>query len=425
MSATKEIFYNLFWQNIACRNLFLLSKEEFLDTKTIELEGNTTSISFPRIILSNVQDDEHLRDKIKLRTETMSIKAESQINDVFEKYAPMLGVFLETKFGKSVEHFVKDFEKEGISLVWPIMRTYFTNKSKFEKKTMQLLQKYGFIGKHICTFQELENYIQKEAIAKNFNTLVSEQNLWTFFELLKAFKDMYVNEAFKGLYKSNQILVSSFHDIDNFEDRLKLFSHLYESDIIKPSKEDSFIECTSCPPSTYKGVFQLKIDPKKLQKFACPICNTPLTYYVPYELDKDIYEIVKTKDGLLLDALVDKLKRNKINCELNKIHLNDIEIDCIYKLNNIVYVVECKMYKQITTPAKLKSKFKEHYSKLIKDVVRIQKEANQPIKGIIPILLVNINDDKLLMEALQELKSTNPEDLYQRGQILTINKIPV
>lgn len=425
MSTTKEIFYNLFWQNTACRNLFLLSKEEFLDTQTIELEGNSASISFPRIILSNVQNDEDTFDKIKLRAETINIKAESKVNDVFEKYAPMLGVFLETKFGKSLERLVQDFEKHGVRILLPIAISYFTNKDKFEKKTIEFLKKYGFIGKHINSFDELEAYIQKEAVQKNFNTLVSEQNLWTFFEVLKAFKDMYVNQAFKGLYRSNQILVSSFHDIDNFENRLKLFSHLYESEIIKPSKEDSFIECTNCPPSTYKGVFQLKIDPQKLKKFACPICNSPLTYYVPYELDKDIYEIVKAKDGLLQDALVDKLKRNKITYELNKTHLNDIEIDCVYKLKDVVYVVECKMYKQVTTSTKLKSKFKEHYSKLIKDIIRVQKDAKQPTKGIIPVLLVNINDEELLNETLKEIKKANTEELYHSGQIITINKIKI
>ena len=37
MSEIKKKFYNLFWKNKSCQNLFLLSKEEFLDTKEVDL----------------------------------------------------------------------------------------------------------------------------------------------------------------------------------------------------------------------------------------------------------------------------------------------------------------------------------------------------------------------------------------------------
>lgn len=426
MSVTRDVFYNLFWQNKACQNLFLLSKEEFLDSKTITLEENSTTISFPRIILSNIQSkDEHLFDKIKLRTETQSILTESVINSTFEKYAPILGTFLETKFGKSIELFLKDFSDNPWSMVSPILLSFFTKDGKFEKRVMQLLHEYEFIGKHINTFTELETYVQKEAFSKNFKTLVSEQNLWTFFELLKSFKDIYVHEAYKGLYNSNQVLVSAYHDIDNFEDRLRLFSKLYESAIIKSSKEDSFIECTTCSPSTYKGVFQLRIDPERLRELKCPICNSRFTFYVPYELDMAIYNIVKAKDGLLLDALVHKLDGVKIKNEINSFHLNDIEIDCIYSIEKKTYMVECKMYKQLTAELKLKKKFKEHFSKLINDIIRIQQEENKTFEAIIPILLVNINNPKLLTETLVELRKDNEHELYQRGMIITINDIPL
>lgn len=424
MSVSKEIFYNLFWQNKACQNLFLLSKEEFLDTKSFVMGSDKVTVSFPRIILSNIQsNDEYTYNKIKIRTETQNIKNEDLIASTFNKYEPIVTGILETKFGKSVKKLLADFQKDPIGLVAPIVLSFFTQEPDLEKNILSLLQKYGFIGKHINSFAELEEYFEKEIVSKNLKTVLSEQNVWAFRELTKTIKEMYVNEIYKGLYTSNQVLVSSFHDIDNFQDRLKLFSTLYESEIIKPSNEDSFIECTSCPPASYKGVFQLKIDPLKLKELKCPICKNDLTFFVPYELDKTIYDIVKTKDGLLLDALINKLNSKNIKHEENKNYLNDVEIDSVYFTKDRAYVVECKMYKQETTDTKLKIKLKRHYSKLIKDIIRVQKEAQQPTDNIYPVLLVNLKNKALIIETLQELKEKNKGDLFQRGEILTITEI--
>jgi len=217
-------------------------------------------------------------------------------------------------------------------------------------------------------------------------------------------------------------LVSSFHDIDNFEDRLNLFSILYESEIISGSTEDSFIECTNCPPATYRGVLQLKTDPRKLREMKCPICNSPLTFYVPYELDKSIYEIVKSKDGLILDALLVKLRNGNLGFSINQVFLNDIEIDCIYKIEGMLCIVECKMYKQNTT-SKLESKLKEHLTKLVNDILRIIESGKFKNEKVKPILLVNISDNNLLNQVMNEVKNNNSHELFQGAKILTIEQI--
>lgn len=424
MSVKKEIFYNLFWQNKAAQNLFLLSKEEFLDTKTITVEGNSTSVSFPRIILSNIQSKEgYIFDKMKIRTETQNITRESLINQTIEKYSPILNNFLETKFGKSIQVFLKDLESNFIEMFVPLIFSLAEGEKEFEKNCIELLQKYGFIGKQVNSFSELEAYFQKEAIDKNFKNIVSEQNLINMLELLKCVKDIYVNEVYKGLYNSNQVLVNSYHDIDNFEDRLNLFSILYESDIIRGSSEDSIIECMNCSPGTYKGVFQLKIDPRKLNDLKCPNCNSKLTFHVPYELDKSIYEIVKSKDGLILDALLVKLNNGKFPYSINQTFLNDIEIDCITKIKDVTYIIECKMYKKNNTASKLESKLKEHFSKLIEDITRIIESGQYKNEKIMPILLVNINDFELINRVMTEIKVNNPDKLFQKGVILTIDKV--
>jgi hypothetical protein len=91
MSEIKEIFYNLFWQNKACQNLFLLSKEELLDTKSLDFEGNSASISLPRIIISNIESREDFtHETIRIRNENIYIRTENLLNSKIELYAPLI-----------------------------------------------------------------------------------------------------------------------------------------------------------------------------------------------------------------------------------------------------------------------------------------------------------------------------------------------
>jgi hypothetical protein len=429
MKKIEPIFFDLFWRHKSCQNLFLLSKEEFLDTKAFTFGENPVSISFPRIILSNIESKEdYTHSKIKIRTESYATSSEALIKRTFERYEPLIKAFIESKFGESIALIVKDFSENPMELISEIIMSLFSSDEEIEKCIIGFLHKYKLVGYHITTFKQLGEYIETEGVNKNLRELVSEQNMWAVLELAKSFKDRYVTEIYKSLHNSNQILVSSFHEMDNYADRIKLFSMLYDAQIIKPSSEDSFIECTSCEPNTYRGVFTLKINPEQLKKIKCPICNTSVTYYVPYELNKVIYNIVKEKDGLLLKALDDKLKRNKIRHTLNKTFLTDIEIDCLYAVKKKVYVVETKMYKQNTTPKKLQSKLKEHFAKLVNDTERIcAADTNpDPEEDVYPLLLVNIHDKKLLEDTMLQLKEKNKRNvLFQKGRIITINEVPL
>ncbi|MCK6639448.1 MAG: hypothetical protein L6Q81_05130 [Bacteroidia bacterium] len=427
MKEIKEIFYNLFWQNRACQNLFLLSKEELLDTKTLKYGDDTFYVSFPRIILSNIESKgDFLYEKIKLRTETHTIKSESAINTTIEKYTPIFEAFYDTKLGRSFDKIFQDFQKEGLAPFSDLISSLFSDgQDGFESAAISFLHKYELIGHHIKDMDQLSKYFENDVVQKLLKSVMSEENLWAVLEVVKSFKDRYVSEVYKGLYNSNQVLVSSFHDIDNYEDRLRLFSILYEGGIIRSSSEDSFLECVNCEPAVYRGVLSLKTDPIKLKGFVCPICGQPLTFFVPYELDSTIYNIVKAKDGLLQDALLYKLDSKKIKYSANKLLLEDIEIDCSYELNSKLYVVECKMYKQSNGEARLKTKMKRHFSKLVRDIIRVQKHYKKSSKRIVPILLVNINSTKLLTETLEELKKNNRHHLFQNGRIVTINELPL
>jgi hypothetical protein len=167
----------------------------------------------------------------------------------------------------------------------------------------------------------------------------------------------------------------------------------------------------------------LRLNPKKLKDLKCPVCSNELTYFVPYELHDEIYKVVKSHDGLILDALCDKLSSNGNSFELNKKFLNDIEIDCIFMADKKVYIVEAKMYKQNnTTEEKLISKIKEHYNKLIKDVERIENNTEFQGLEIIPLLITNINNHTILKVSQQHFKTITSESKYYNvGHIINLN----
>lgn len=411
-------FYNIFWQNISCRNLFLLSKEELLESTSLGTGKNLYTYTTDRIIISNAQINDTTIDTIKFRTESYDIDLNNSIEERITYIQPIVEEFFNQRFKKSFEKFAEDIENKGWELALQAI-SILSNKETREKEILSLLREYGFVGNQIESFQSLENHLTKMIIPKKNNELVNEQTINTFFEGIKFIKEIYVNQAYKKLYTTNQVLVNTLNSEDNFESRIKLFHLLYESKIIGHSTEDAFIECSNCEPSTYKGTFQLKMNPSKLKDLKCPLCSKELTYFVPYKLHSDIYKIVKDHDGLLLNALKNKLDTHGYNYNLNKIFLEDIEMDCVFNASNVTYYVEVKMYKLNTSKQKLKNKVKRHYGKLVEDVSRIT-EGHLIKSTIAPLLLTNINDDHILKEINEELLATRKTVTELNTKILNL-----
>jgi hypothetical protein len=418
MSEIIKKFYNLFWQNKSCQNLFLLSKEELLDTTTIGSGANAFTFSLPRIIISNAQDNNHF-ETIKLRTENQNINIDTSLDSKIKYFTPLIEQFFNTKFKKSIDRLVKDIESKGISMLFRFLKIA-ANEGTREQNIIFFLQEYGFVGNHIKTFKEIENDLERQFIPKKENQLINEQTITTFFEGIKFAKELYVNHSYKKLYSTNQILTNTLNEDEDFNSRINLFHLLYESKIISPSTEDAFIECSNCEPGTYRGVFQLKLNPKKLQKLKCPVCSDVLTYFVPYELHSEIYTLIKKHDGLLLDAFCEILARKNITYRTNIHFINNIEVDCIYEFNFITYVVEAKMYKQNTTKDKLKAKVREHYGKLLRDVENLAVLPEFENKTIVPLLLVNIIDTDLLKVTGHQLKVENKSNHASESKIINI-----
>lgn len=425
MSETRDIFYNIFWQNRACRNLFLLSKEELLDTKSINIDVDLqVSVSYPRIIVSNVEKSDEAFQTIKIRTETDKIKKEKSLNDKIQKYHPLISNFLETKFGKSLEKLTNDLNTQPSKFVKLFGKLMLMSESNREKLLIEQLQHYGFIGKNIQTFNELD-VNSKHSIQRIIKDNLTEENLWNAFEFFKSVKDIYINSTFEEYYSSNQILVNTLFSNDDFQSRINLFNNLYDAGILSLSNEDSFVECVHCKSGVYRGTFQLQIAPNKLKNLKCPVCSEVVNYYVPFQLHKEIYEIVKSKDGLLLDALINILSQRKIKFKVNQSFLNDIEIDCYYTIANTTYIVESKMFKQNSTREKLNSKLKESLAKLLLDVERLAKNEKIFMNNLVPILLVNIPDQDFLESVKADFKTSYPNSYISKAQIAPIESIKI
>jgi hypothetical protein len=421
MSASNlDIFYNIFWQDKACQNLFMLSKNELLDTKTFELEGNRSYFSLPRIIISNVSSDDDNKDVLKFRTESHSLEKEGLIDNAISFYEPIVAQFLETTFGKAYKKFMVDFEKDPMSfLVKNAVKIFFAKDP--ENEALNLLQNYGFVPKHLKSFKELEAFATKEGISKNYKKVVNEENYRMLHDVLRSVKDLYLNLNFQGLYESNQILVNSLYDSDNFKSRIKLFSILYDHDIIQDSGEDCFVECTNCKPGTYKGTLHLKINPKNLSKLKCIHCNEELTYYMPYSLSDKIFEKVNAKDGLISDVFEELCHTSEISYKLNVNLLNDIEIDGLFEMDGSSYMVEMKMYEHRAGMKKIESKIKKHVQKLCDDLNRLRKDAkSKKRQHLFPILLVNILDDQWLEELENEIHRSG-DDIVKECRVMNVN----
>lgn len=422
MSVYKKKFYHLFWNNPSCQNLFLLSKVELLETRVIGSGDFSIPFSTNRIIVSNAQDSENtFIDTIKNRSEFYNMDLDNSVTQIIEDFKPLIEQFFNSKFKNSIEKIGYDIENHTLRFFSKILKVAFDEKNR-EPNLIKLLQEYEFIGPHITNLKEVEVSIGKILMPSKGNELINEQTVHSFFEGIKFIKEMYVNHSYKNLFNTNQVLINTLNSEDNFQSRIKLFGELYDSKIISPSKDDAFIECSHCDPLTYRGTFQLRLNPKKLQDLKCPVCTKELTYFVPYELHNDIYEIVKSHDGLILDALCNKLSANNIKYETNKKFLNDIEVDCIFTAEKKVYIIETKMYKQNTEEKSIISKIKEHYPKLLRDVERIKAAGFYKEFDLIPILMVNITNHRILSNVTHHFNTIDVDNKYsQVGKILNLN----
>lgn len=405
MSTQTEIFYNLFWKSQSCRNLFLLSKEELLDIHAFPILNKTIRYTFPRIILSNDTDNKKLKELSTIRTDTHGIQAEQKLTDLFSNLEAKFKLIENTPFGKSVERLIVDVTNSPENVLSAILDILCTDEAvDTEKVVITLLQKYGFVGKHVNNFDELILFIENEVVQKNIDRVFSEDNVHSVLDGLKNLKDVYWTSVKKTMSSTKQSLVNALHERETLKERLHLFDLLYDQDIIRLSNADSFVECPNCDPGRYRGMMQLGIRPTRTSKITCPICNGKAHFYIPYDLHPEIYNLIKAKDGLLLNAICHVLDKKKLKCQTNLTDKDfpDVEIDCLVKVGTTRLVIESKMYKLETDERKLFGKVKKHVGKLRDDLLKIKQGTNTKYQ-LVPILVVNISNTNVLSRIKSEL----------------------
>lgn len=130
MSIIKKKFYHLFWNNPSCQNLFLLSKEELLETKTFGEDKAPFTFSTNRIIVSNAQDNQNeFFDTIKTRSEIYNVEIDSLLNEKIEYFKPLIEKFFDSKFKKSIERLMLYIEKK----TFKILIIYFKSSAENRK----------------------------------------------------------------------------------------------------------------------------------------------------------------------------------------------------------------------------------------------------------------------------------------------------
>jgi len=399
MSEITTKFYNIFWQNKACQNLFLLSKEEFLDRDIIPNGNKQTIVAYPRLILSNNSKSEFDRQQVQNRRTNTEIELSNNLENKISGYVTLIENLYEGKLQKEIEAVINAIEKRPFKFSRSLLIAFANGNSD---KLLTILKDFKIVKPHIKSMDELEDFYKK-LFDKYYKQLINDSTVRTFNESIRKIKDQYTNYLHKKLVESNQITVDALSSFDNFKSRLELFELLYESNIIGSSEEDGFIECPECDPGTFYGSVKIKLKPRRTKKLICPACSAKLTYFIPYKLNGEIFKIVNSKDGLLLNALENLFDSNGIKYESNKIFGKDIEIDTCFEYNNCLHIIEVKMFKsENTTPRKLKQKVKQALSKLNKDTSEIST-LDTKFQQILPILLVNIQNDSLISEIETEL----------------------
>lgn len=400
MSEKIEVFYNIFWRDVACYNLFMLSRDELLEIE--EYSNGAIKFYNNKIIISNKEND-NSQNVIAKRNDTQAILVENNIKKTFDKLEPMIKELLESNFGKAFKKLKHDLDNNGFNLFLNFISALLDEKNR-DEKLLKLIKKYGFVKHNINSFQELGEQIERLFTPSRDGSIINQETVIIFNEVVKIIRELLANHAYKKIYSTNQILINSLNKDDNYRSRVLMFSDLYDAKIVLSSESNSFIECTNCDSEVLKGAISLKINPKKLEKFICPACNNELTYHATYELANDIFELVKSKDGILLNALSNLLITHNISHCNNKNYLNDIEIDCIFELNGVTHIVESKMFKLNTEENKHLSKMREAFGKLLKDIKRLESIEDFKSVQLKPMLMVNIENKNRLAIVNTEFK---------------------
>jgi hypothetical protein len=418
MNIVDKKFYNLFWKNSTCQEIFATHKSQLLENE-VELILTTKTFSARRLVLTNSQYRK-TGLKVSKRTDNESIELIHNIKNSLNKYfdATQIEAFFNERFGRTISKVKEDLNKRG----WLKLLLKIGSAIDEEKDFFKLLSDYHLIPESIERGEEFAKYCEDQ-FKSHLQDLLSKENLSDLAISIDLLSTYYNNKIKNNLYGATKHYTDVLYDSENYKDRLELFDDLYEMEIIKGGQLKGYYECVECPPNTFSGVITSNIKPTKL-KMKCPSCSKELSYMVPYELDEQIYKNIVHPDGLLFFAIQYLLELNKIPFQINQVYLKDVELDiCLFDSNNQIYeVIELKMFKTDRPEDTQISNIKTSVSK-IKNAINKLLEIDTGYKTIAYSLITNITNNNVLEEAKRELESDlktynisiyKPVDFYQK-----------
>lgn len=400
MNLTEKKFYNLFWTNPVCREIFSVHKSRLLEGE-VELIFSKEKSFAQRLVLTNSQKRKTGLQVVK-RAENESIELMHDFKKSIEKYVDEKKIesYAMQKFGKTIGKIDKEISRKG----WIRFAIKVLSSIDSEQNFFKLLTEYHILPTGIESEEQFKDYAEKEfrSLFDSFKKNHSPSELAISIDLASTY---YNNKIKHSLVSGSKHYTDILLDNENYSSRILFFDDLYEIEAIKGGIQKSYYECVRCPPGTFNGIMTTDLKPSSL-KMKCPNCKKEMHYVVPYDLDSNLYKNVIHKDGVLLFAIQYLLEENKYSFAINQTFSKDIEVDiCLLNEDDSVYeTVEVKMFKIDRPDDTQVGNIRSAVAQIKKMVDKLSNEVDPEFKSIEHSLVTNIRSESVYETAQKELE---------------------
>jgi isopentenyldiphosphate isomerase len=400
MNAVQKKFFNLFWSETVCQQIFSKHRSELLENE-VELIVSQETFFPQRIVLTNSQAQK-VRKTAETRTENENIELVHRLQSTARKYLNDEEVekYALSKLSRTIAKVENDISKEG---GWVKLGIKIISSLDSEEDLFRLLTDYYLVPEGIRNMEHLLVYLEKKAL-EEFREIVRKENLYDLAISIDLISTYYNYKIKHNLLEATKHYTDTLYNDENFNSRLPLFDTLYETDVIIGGKLKGYYECVECGPNKFNGIITTDIKPSRLA-FDCPSCKSNLLYMVPYEIDQGIYQNIIDKDGLLFHAIGYLLEKHNYAFVANSNYLEDVELDFVIKGNNgiITDIVEVKMFKTNRPLDTQVGNIRDAVSKIKKADTKL-KTANLVPPKVQYSLVTNLTDEDVYKQALSQLK---------------------
>jgi hypothetical protein len=374
-------FFSIFWSDEACRKIFLLHKEELLEKKEVDL-----SI------------------KLVQRIENRELELGHELNSTTKRNIDQSKIdeYLNRTFAAPIQEFSKGINNNKIQQVRFIMEA--TSSLLSEKRFLKFLQKYKVIPAGIHSMDGLSKHFEtffKTEIGK----FLTPQRITEFLASVDQISSYYQNAYIKDLMDANNFYSDILYQEENYKDRIAMFDLLYEAGVLQGGKFKGYYECTKCDYGIFNATVNIKTAPSKT-KLKCPACGQETFYIVPYEIQEEIFEFIKHKDGLLFHLIKGLLGKKGLKFLQNVNLIADVEADLalLDELNRVNRVIEIKMFKSDRPEDTIRKNLEGGLRKFL-DARKKLISVNPDWTGVAYHFITNITDESCYRELVEKFKN--------------------